>query len=130
MSIYREPKNSVYLLPPSATPQDMAPPARNQVQYLTHRLYADSSAVNIHPHVDSLARLVVLGQRSYVAAADQRAACRVHRKFAELDALFAFFAYAPVSELALGLEAYFRFYNHERLHQSFAYQTPAQIHYA
>ncbi len=38
--------------------------------------------------------------------------------------------YASVSELAVGLAAYFRFYNDERLHQSLAYRTPAQIHYA
>lgn len=38
--------------------------------------------------------------------------------------------YGTVSELAHGLEAYFRFYNHERLHQSLAYRTPAQVHYA
>ncbi len=38
--------------------------------------------------------------------------------------------YGSVSELALGLQAYFRFYNDERLHQSLAYRTPAQIHYA
>ena len=38
--------------------------------------------------------------------------------------------YGSVSELALGLAAYFRFYNDERLHQSLAYRTPAQIHYA
>lgn len=38
--------------------------------------------------------------------------------------------YASVAELAVGLQAYFRFYNEERLHQSLAYRTPAQIHYA
>ena len=38
--------------------------------------------------------------------------------------------YGSVSELAHGLQAYFRFYNDERLHQSLAYRTPAQIHYA
>jgi len=26
--------------------------------------------------------------------------------------------------------AYFRFYNHERLHQSLDYRTPAEVHYA
>jgi transposase InsO family protein len=26
--------------------------------------------------------------------------------------------------------AYFRFYNHERLHQSLAHRTPAEVHFA
>ena len=34
--------------------------------------------------------------------------------------------YATVPELESGLEAYFRFYNEERLHQSLGYKTPAQ----
>lgn len=38
--------------------------------------------------------------------------------------------YATVAELEAGLTAYFTFYNHERLHQSLAYRTPAEIHFA
>lgn len=38
--------------------------------------------------------------------------------------------YASVSELVAGLEHYFAFYNHQRLHQSLAYHTPAEIHFA
>lgn len=38
--------------------------------------------------------------------------------------------YATVAELAAGLTAYFHFYNHERLHQSLAYRTPAELHSA
>lgn len=38
--------------------------------------------------------------------------------------------YATVSELETGLAAYFRFYNHERPHQSLAYSTPAEVHFA
>ena len=38
--------------------------------------------------------------------------------------------YATVSELETGLAAYFRFYNHERPHQSPAYSTPAEVHFA
>lgn len=38
--------------------------------------------------------------------------------------------YASVSELEHGLTRYFRFYNHERLHQSLDYRTPAMVHYA
>jgi putative transposase len=36
--------------------------------------------------------------------------------------------YASVAELDAGLQAYFRFYNHERPHQSLAYRTPAEVH--
>jgi putative transposase len=36
--------------------------------------------------------------------------------------------YATVSELDAGLANFFRFYNHERLHQSLAYRTPAEVH--
>lgn len=38
--------------------------------------------------------------------------------------------YATVPELDAGLADYFRFYNHERLHQSLAYRTPAEVHFA
>jgi putative transposase len=37
--------------------------------------------------------------------------------------------YASVLELVAGLERYFAFYNHQRPHQSLAYQTPAEIHF-
>jgi putative transposase len=36
--------------------------------------------------------------------------------------------YASVAELERGLAAYFRFYNHERLHQALGYRTPAEVH--
>jgi putative transposase len=36
--------------------------------------------------------------------------------------------YASVPELEAGLRAYFQFYNHERLHQSLNYQTPATVY--
>jgi putative transposase len=36
--------------------------------------------------------------------------------------------YASVPDLEMGLHAYFRFYNHERLHQSLNYRTPAEVH--
>jgi putative transposase len=36
--------------------------------------------------------------------------------------------YESVTELERGLAAYFRFYNHERLHQSLGYRTPAEVH--
>ena len=36
--------------------------------------------------------------------------------------------YATVPELEQGLRQYFTFYNHERLHQSLAYRTPAEVH--
>ena len=36
--------------------------------------------------------------------------------------------YESVPELERGLAAYFRFYNHERLHQSLGYRTPAEVH--
>jgi putative transposase len=38
--------------------------------------------------------------------------------------------YTSVPELEKGLEQYFMFYNHERLHQSLSYQTPAEVHFA
>jgi transposase InsO family protein len=38
--------------------------------------------------------------------------------------------YGTVSELEAGLAEYFRFYNHARLHQSLAYRTPAEVHFA
>ena len=38
--------------------------------------------------------------------------------------------YASVPELEKGLEQYFAFYNHERLHQSLSYQPPAKVHFA
>lgn len=38
--------------------------------------------------------------------------------------------YATVPELDAGLADYFRFYNHERPHQSLAYRTPAEVHFA
>jgi putative transposase len=36
--------------------------------------------------------------------------------------------YETVAELERGLAAYFRFYNHERPHQSLDYRTPAEVH--
>jgi putative transposase len=36
--------------------------------------------------------------------------------------------YGTVPDLDRGLAAYFRFYNHERLHQSLGYRTPAEVH--
>lgn len=36
--------------------------------------------------------------------------------------------YASVPELEAGLRTYFHFYNHERLHQSLRYQTPATVY--
>jgi putative transposase len=36
---------------------------------------------------------------------------------------------ASVAEARSGLEQYFHFYNHERIHQSLDYKTPAQIYY-
>jgi transposase InsO family protein len=38
--------------------------------------------------------------------------------------------YDSVTEAHSGIEKYLRFYNHERLHQSLAYQTPAAIYLA
>lgn len=38
--------------------------------------------------------------------------------------------YPTVPALAAGLECYFNFYNHERLHQSLNYRTPAEVHQA
>jgi putative transposase len=37
--------------------------------------------------------------------------------------------YGTVPELDAGLADYFRFYNHERLHQSLDYRTPAELHF-
>ncbi len=37
-------------------------------------------------------------------------------------------SYHGVKELEVGLEAWFGFYNHERLHQSLAYRTPAEVY--
>ena len=36
--------------------------------------------------------------------------------------------YESVTEARTGIERYFRFYNHERLHQSLGYRTPAAVH--
>jgi putative transposase len=36
--------------------------------------------------------------------------------------------YESVPELERGLRAYFTFYNHERLHQSLGYRTPAEVY--
>ena len=36
--------------------------------------------------------------------------------------------YASVTEARAGIERYLRFYNHERLHQSLDYQTPASLY--
>ncbi|MGI8991760.1 MAG: integrase core domain-containing protein, partial [Bryobacteraceae bacterium] len=36
--------------------------------------------------------------------------------------------YASVREACEGIERYLRFYNHERLHQSLAYQTSASLY--
>lgn len=38
--------------------------------------------------------------------------------------------YAYVCELIAGLKRFFRFYNHERPHQSLGYQTPASVYFA
>ena len=38
--------------------------------------------------------------------------------------------YGTVPQLDAGLHAYFQFYNHERLHQSLDYCTPAEVHFA
>ena len=36
--------------------------------------------------------------------------------------------YQSISEAVSGLDAYFQFYNHERLHQALEYQTPEQVY--
>jgi putative transposase len=36
--------------------------------------------------------------------------------------------YATVAEAVSGLDRYFRFYNHERLHQALGYRTPAHVY--
>ena len=38
--------------------------------------------------------------------------------------------YATVTEARAGIAGYFRFYNHERLHQSLGYRTPAAVYLA
>ena len=38
--------------------------------------------------------------------------------------------YGVVPQLEVGLHNYFHFYNHERLHQSLDYRTPAEVHFA
>ena len=38
--------------------------------------------------------------------------------------------YAYVPDLEAGLHSYFEYYNHERLHQSLGYRTPAEVYYA
>ena len=38
--------------------------------------------------------------------------------------------YGSVPELKAGLQAYFRFYNEDRPHQSLGYRTPAEVHRA
>jgi len=40
------------------------------------------------------------------------------------------YAYETVTQLEKGLGDYFSFYNDERLHQSLAYKTPAQVYFA
>jgi putative transposase len=37
-------------------------------------------------------------------------------------------AYSSVIDLHIGLSGWFAFYNHERLHQSLAYRTPAEVY--
>jgi putative transposase len=37
--------------------------------------------------------------------------------------------YDTVPDLEAGLHGYFRFYNHERPHQSLGYRTPAEVHF-
>jgi len=37
--------------------------------------------------------------------------------------------YETVSELSIGLTEYFRFYNHERPHQSLGYRVPSAVYF-
>ena len=37
--------------------------------------------------------------------------------------------YHSIPELRAGLKRYFEFYNQDRLHQSLAYQTPAEVYF-
>jgi putative transposase len=37
--------------------------------------------------------------------------------------------YSNVVDLEMGLQRYFRFYNHQRVHQSLGYRTPAEVHF-
>ena len=37
--------------------------------------------------------------------------------------------YADAGEVIAGLKRFFRFYNHERPHQSLGYQTPAAVYF-
>ena len=37
--------------------------------------------------------------------------------------------YTTVREARQGLEQYFTFYNHERLHQALGYRTPAAVYH-
>jgi putative transposase len=36
--------------------------------------------------------------------------------------------YASVTEARAGIASYFQFYNHQRLHQSLGYRTPAALY--
>ena len=36
--------------------------------------------------------------------------------------------YASVTEARAGIDGWFRFYNHERLHQNLGYRTPAALY--
>jgi putative transposase len=39
-------------------------------------------------------------------------------------------SYASVTDAVVNLNAYFKFYNHQRLHQSLNYCSPVSIHFA
>ena len=39
-------------------------------------------------------------------------------------------SYGSVAEAIKSLDAYFHFYNHQRLHQSLGYQTPSAVHFS